>query len=63
MDIYNNRELMRRLQKDIPVLTAQIRNLYAELDKKFHLNGVKVPITFGFDKDVLGSYTQSGVHE
>lgn len=63
MDIYNNPELMRRLQKDIPILTAQIRSLYTELDKKFHLNGAKVPITFGFDKDLLGSYTQAGINE
>ena len=39
MNLYNNTELMRRLQKEIPILTAQIRSLYAELDKKFHLNG------------------------
>ena len=57
---YDNQELMRRLQKDIPILTAQIRSLYTELDKKFHLSGAKVPITFGFDKDLLGSYTQAG---
>ena len=63
MNIYDNPELMRRLQKDIPILTAQIRSLYTELDKKFHLNGAKIPITFGFDKDLLGSYTQAGIHE
>lgn len=63
MDIYNNPELMRRLQKDIPILTAQIRSLYAELDKKFHLNGAKVPITFGDDKDLLGSYTRAGIND
>ena len=63
MDIYNNPDLMRRLQKDIPILTAQIRSLYMELDKKFHLNGAKVPITFGIDKDLLGSYTQAGMNE
>ena len=63
MNIYNNPELMRRLQKDIPILTAQIRSLYTELDKKFHLNGTKVPITFGLDKDLLGSYTQAGNNE
>lgn len=63
MEIYNNPDLMRRLQKDIPILTAQIRSLYTELDKKFRLNGAKVPITFGFDKDLLGSYTQAGISE
>ena len=55
-------ELMRRLQKDIPILTAQIRTLYSELDKKFHLRGAQVPITFGYDTDLLGSYTQSGIN-
>ena len=55
-------ELMRRLQKDIPILTAQIRALYTELDKKFHLRGAQIPITFGYDTDLLGSYTQSGIN-
>ena len=53
-------EIMQKLQKDIPILTAQIKALYTELDKKFHLNGAKIPITFGFDTDLLGSYTQAG---
>ena len=56
----NNPELMQQLQKEIPIITAHIRAVYAELDKKFHLNGANIPITFGFDKDLLGSYTQSG---
>ena len=55
-------EFMRRLQKDIPILTAQIRALYTELDKKFHLRGANVPITFGYDTDLLGSYTQAGIN-
>lgn len=61
MNPYENTELIRRLQKEIPILTAQIRKLYAELDSKFHLNGAKVPITFGFDQDLLGSYTKAGI--
>ncbi len=60
MNIYDNTELVRLLRKDIPVLTAQIRNLYAELDHRFHLSGAKIPITFGLDKDLLGSYTRAG---
>ena len=32
--------------------------MYQELDRKFHLNGAKIPITFGFDTDSLGSYTR-----
>ena len=60
---YNNAELMNLLQKEIPILTANIRDLYEELDKKYHLSGAKIPITFGFDKDVLGSYTRAGLGE
>ena len=60
MNQYHNPELARALQNEIPVLTAQIRALYAELDKKFHLNGAKVPITFGMEMDSLGSYTRAG---
>ena len=63
---YYDREdqfLRQRLQKEIPILTALIKNLYGELDKKFHLNGAKVPVTFGFDTDSLGSYTRRSAHE
>ena len=62
MNSHISPELMRRLQKDIPILTAQIRALYTELDKKFHLRGAQIPITFGYDTDLLGSYTQSGIN-
>ena len=55
--------LAQALQKEIPVLTAQIRSLYAEFDKKFHLNGAKIPITFGMEPDLLGSYTRGSYHE
>ena len=63
MDLKITTDLMRRLQNEVPILTAQIRSLYAELDKKFHLNSANVPITFGFEKDILGSYTQSGIDD
>ena len=42
-----NQFLRQRLQKEIPILTALIQNLYQELDRKFHLNGAKIPVTFG----------------
>ena len=63
-----NRELitqeqMRALQKEIPILTAEIRALYKELDKKFHLFGASIPISFGFEQDILGSYTRAGLDE
>lgn len=62
---YYDREdqfLRQRLQKEIPVLTALIKNLYEGLDRRFHLNGAKVPVTFGFDTDSLGSYTRQSAH-
>ena len=58
---YNTYESLRAiLEKETPILIAQIRALYRELDKKFHLQGAKVPITFGFFSDSLGSYNQKG---
>ena len=63
MNIYENAELISTLQKEIPVLMAEIRALYKELDRKFQLNGAKVPITFGLEKDLLGSYTREGEGE
>ena len=52
---YNREDqfLRQRLQKEIPILRALIQNLYEELDRKLHLNGAKVPITFGYDTDTL----------
>ena len=55
--------LTANLEKEIPVLRAQIRALYEQLDRKFHLEGAKVPITFGLDRDCLGSYTRSSHRE
>ena len=49
---FNTYEGLRAiLEKETTVLMAQIRALYSELDKKFHLQGSKVPITFGFETD------------
>ena len=59
----NSPELIKALQNEIPILTAQIRALYEELDRKFHLSGAKVPITFGLEKDLLGSYTRASYGE
>ena len=47
--------LRQQLQKEIPILTALIQKLYQDLDRKFHLNGAKIPVTFGFETDSLGS--------
>ena len=59
----NEKGLQQLLAKEIPIHEANIRALYADLDKKYHLSGAKIPITFGFDTDVLGSYTRAGVGE
>lgn len=48
-----NQFLRQQLQKEIPILTALIQNLYQDLDQKFHLNGAKIPVTFGFETDSL----------
>lgn len=63
MNIYENTDLIRALQKEIPILTAEIRALYTELDKKYHLKAAQVPITFGMETDLLGSYTREGEDE
>ena len=60
MNPFENTELIQNLQREIPVLTAQIRAVYAKLDKKYHLSASKVPITFGWERDSLGSYTREG---
>ncbi len=56
-------ELRERLEKQIPALRLQIRQLYLSFDMKFHLHGADVPVTFGLDRDVLGSYTPAGGNE
>lgn len=45
------------LEKDVSVILADIRATYRKLDERFHLHGAEVPITFGYEEDVLGSYT------
>ena len=47
MDDRNYTDLYATLQKETTILTAQIRALYRELDRKFHLRGAQIPITFG----------------
>lgn len=55
--------IMQNLDKEIPILTAQIRALYRELDQKFRLHGANIPITFGYDRDLLGSFKPATAHE
>ena len=37
-------ELYASLQKETTILTAQIRALYRELDKKYHLRGAQIQL-------------------
>ena len=55
--------LKQNLQKEIPILRAEIQTLYQELDRKFGLHGAEVRITFGYEEDVLGSYKQGTLDE
>lgn len=58
MEIQNERK--QQLWREIPIHRAEILALYKELDKKYHLKGAAVPLDFGFDEDLLGSYTLGG---
>ena len=61
---YNREDqfLRQRLQKEIPILRALIQNVYEELDRKLHLNGAKVPVTFGYDTDTHWDLIQDEAH-
>lgn len=52
--------LAQALQKEIPVLTAQIRSLYAEFDKKFHLKSHSMSSLYGKSSKCL--YYSMEVH-
>ncbi len=54
---YVTNELKLQLQREVPHLAGEIRSLYQRLDRQLGLNGAKVPVSFGFETDVLGSYT------
>ena len=49
----------RMLEKEIPVLTREIKDLYQRLDKQLNLNGAGLAIDFGFENDALGHYMPS----
>lgn len=50
--------LQQMLEKEVPVHLAAIRTLYKKLDKISGLDSSSIPIEFGYDETVLGSYTQ-----
>lgn len=45
------------LEKEIPNFKREIQTLYKKFDKELGLHGADVAIKFGFDDEVLGSYT------
>ena len=57
------KERKEALRQEIHYLEMEIRNRYAQLDKKFHLNASKIEISFGFDTDVLGAYVMENARE
>ena len=62
----NNPELMQNLKKEIPVITAHIRSVYAELDKKFHLNGAKyahyMQYNYQIPKEIIEKIVEAGTY-
>lgn len=58
MDRQYLEETRRLLDKETPVILADIRSIYAKLDRKFGLRGARIPISFGYEDDLLGSYTR-----
>jgi hypothetical protein len=56
-------EKRQALLKEIPILQKEIQHLFSQLDQSYHLHGAEVPVTFGFETDLLGSYTRPSGHE
>ena len=57
-----NENIYRELSQEIPGLEKEIRRLYQKLDKKTGLKASLLPITFGYEQDVCGSFTRSDLH-
>ena len=55
--------IRKLLDNETTIHEAQIRALFQTLDRKFGLRGASVPIRFGYDEAVLGSYTPASAHE
>ena len=49
--------IRRLLENEVKIHMAEIRFLYEKLDHKFGLHAARIPVTFGFEEDSLGSYT------
>lgn len=50
------RDVQRLLNKEEPILRAEIQALYKDLDAKLHLNGSALPVNFTMDEKELGVY-------
>ena len=55
--------IRKLLDNETTIHEAQIRALFQTLDRKFGLRGASVPIRFGYDEALLGSYTPASAHE
>ena len=55
--------IRKLLDNEATIHEAQIRALFQTLDRRFGLRGASVPIRFGYDEAVLGSYTPTSSHE
>ena len=55
--------IRKLLDNEATIHEAQIRALFQTLDRRFGLRGASVPIRFGYDEAVLGSYTPASSHE
>ena len=55
--------IRKLLDNETTIHEAQIRALFQSLDRKFGLRGASVPIRFGYDEALLGSYTPASAHE
>nr|WP_308649075.1 hypothetical protein [uncultured Agathobacter sp.] len=49
--------IRRLLENEVKIHMAEIRFLFEKLDHKFGLHAARIPVTFGFEEDSLGSYT------
>lgn len=53
-----NKQQRDALLRECSTLLLEIHTLYSDLDRRFHPRGAGIPVTFGFETDQLGSYTQ-----
>ena len=59
----NRADLRQLLEKEIPVLTIEIQELYSKLDLQLGLAGAKLPISFNYEEETLGHYMPESSEE